>query len=188
MDKIRIRDDDILVKSRKYDSFHKFKGLHENICRTDKLLHVPTILTKDILEFPECIEYIRQETWEGRMLPELHGYEHIRYGELPEQEVRNHLEMAVDMLTDMFGRRPTKWYTPWGDNHPHLHRAAEPFKLEVVDCSKVRKLVGRFSPKQLLSEGRDISFLKGREIIMHWWSHNDRTRIDELIEVLLNDS
>jgi peptidoglycan/xylan/chitin deacetylase (PgdA/CDA1 family) len=171
-----------------YNTFKRFKHVHEIICKTERLMHVPTILTEEILDFPEAIEYIKYETDQGRMRPQLHGYQHVDYGSMSEQEVRNHLVMAFDMFVSFFGHRPTKWYTPWGANQPHLHSAAAPLKLEVVDCSKNVKLKGRYGVKQLLSEGKTIDYFDGQEIIMHWWNALDIERLIELVEVINADS
>src|SRR3972149_905580 len=55
--KIRIRDDDVLVPSRQWpDSVKRFKGFHNIITQDPKhFLHVATILVTEIQQFPEIL-------------------------------------------------------------------------------------------------------------------------------------
>lgn len=155
---IAVRDDDVLLRSSNgTDSFKRFRRVHETICSVPtRLLHVPTIITDEIGEFPEAIEYIRQETAAGRMHPELHGFEHIDYGKLTKEEVKLHLSRAACWFKVQLDYLPTKWYTPWGANQPHLKEAAKELNLTLVDTSGCIKLRGRYGVKQLLSEGKQI--------------------------------
>ena len=86
---IRVRDDDVLISSKgTKNPLTKFKMVHDWICEVpETLIHVPTILVTEIQEFPEAIEYIRQETAEGRMLPEIHGWSHKDYASLNSAEI-----------------------------------------------------------------------------------------------------
>jgi len=187
---IVVRDDDVLLRSSgHHNSFKRFKRVHEIICKVPtRLLHVPTILTEEIQDFPEAVDYIQFETKYGRMRPELHGYQHVDYGAMTKAEIIDQLEKAFDWFVDTLGYRPNKWYTPWGASQPHLHEVAKDLGLKLVDCSKTHKLKGRYGVKQLLADGQSTSYFEGQEIIMHWWSAIDNERIAEFVEVLLNEA
>lgn len=188
---IYVRDDDVLIESSSYkDPFKHFQTVHDWICETDKLLHVPAILVNNVVKdgskgitgFPEAMEYIKSETAAGRMRPEIHGYEHIDYGKLNKAEVVAHLEMCQNFMWYYFDVQPTKWYTPWGASQPHLHDAASFVGLKLVDCSNINKLAGRYGIVQQLKDGRDISYLENREIFFHWWEGG--LRLKRVIEAL----
>ena len=90
---IRVRDDDVLLPSSSYGcELGRLKQIHEWICEVpDKMIHVPTILVLEIQEFPEAIEWVRQETAEGRMLPEIHPLSHKDYASLTEKQIQAEL-------------------------------------------------------------------------------------------------
>ena len=77
---IRIRIDDVLWKSSDYDHVrakNQLQKIHRWLVQAPSLLiHVPTILVTEIAAWPDVIEWIREETAEGRMSPQLHGYQH----------------------------------------------------------------------------------------------------------------
>ena len=173
---IRVRDDDVLLPSSgNSNPLLRFQEIHRWICEApDKLIHVPAILVKEIADFPEGIEFIRQETAEGRMLPEIHGREHIDYGKLTYDEVMRDLRICSDFIWNNFSVVPTTWYTPWGASQDHLHEAAKDSGLKLVDCSKITKLQGRYGICQRLKDGTSIDHWDGGEIFMHWWEGGSR--------------
>jgi len=180
VDKIIIRDDDVLVGSSSIkDTFKRFKRVHELICRAPKhLIHVPNILVEEIQEFPDCIEYIKVETKAGRMRPELHGYQHIDYGKLSSAEVKLHLSRAACWFKVQLDYYPTKWYTPWGASQPHLHEAAKLLGLKLIDKSK--KTNGRYGIVQEIRNGHKLSDFN--EIGIHWWKGRDIENLEWLVE------
>ena len=191
------RDDDVLIGSSEYsDPLEKFKQVHSWICEVpkEKLLHVPAILlyheratgAPGIIDIPGAVEFVREETQEGRMRPEIHGYEHVDYGKLDKDTVIDHLQRCDDFIYKEFGVVPTTWYTPWGASQPHLHEAAEDAGLKLVDCSKIHKLRGRHGVVQRLRDGEDLSFLENDEIFMHWWEGG--LRLKRVIEVIKHGS
>jgi peptidoglycan/xylan/chitin deacetylase (PgdA/CDA1 family) len=189
---IRIRDDDVLMhSSSKGDEFTKFKMIHEWICEVpDSLIHVPTILVTEIQEFPDCIEYIRQETAEGRMLPEIHGLTHHDHAALTAKEISMELSECQDWIFDNLGHTPTKFYTPWGAGSDargaHIKGAAKDVGLELVTCEQIVKLEGRLGVINALKAGWDIKYLNGGEIFLHWWQN--ATRLKRVIEVIKHGS
>jgi hypothetical protein len=181
---IELRDDDVLVGSSGYeDSFKKFKQVHRWACETDKIIHVPTILVTEIQAYPECIEYVKEETAAGRMRPEIHGFKHIDYGKLEPEDVRIHLKECQVFFNDRFNVAPTRWYTPWGASAPHLHEVAKLLGLKVVDCSNINELTGKSGIIARCRAGEDPSkFLEGKDILYHWWLGG--LRLKRLVEVL----
>ncbi len=178
--------------SKSYDSeLGRLKQIHEWICEVpDRMIHVPTILVLEIQEFPECIEWIRQETVEGRMLPEIHGLSHKDYAALTEKEIQADLNVCRDWIDYKFGHVATKFYTPWGagadDRGAHIKPAAAAIGIEVVTCEDIDKLVGRYGVQQQMMDGRDLTYMDGREIFMHWWEGG--SRLKRVVEVLKHGS
>lgn len=185
---IYIRDDDVLVGSSSHpDPLKHFKTVHNWICETDRLLHVPTILVTEIQQFPEAIEYIREETKARRMRPEIHGLHHIDYAKLPRQEIEDHLKKCNEFLYNKFEHVPTRFYTPWGANASHVKEAALNVGLQLVDCSALNKLQGRYGIIQRLRDGENpYKFLEEQEVFFHWWEGG--MRLKRLIEVLKHGS
>ena len=185
---ISVRDDDVLIgSSSTTDPLAKLKMVHEWICEVPKtLIHVPTILVTEIQEFPECIEFVRQETAEGRMRPEIHGLRHIDYAALEYDEIVNQLEYCRGWIKRKLGCDVTRFYTPWGAGEDkrgaHIRPAAAAVGLELVTCADIHKMNGRYGVIQELMDGRDISYLDGDEIFLHWWENV--TRLKRIVEVI----
>jgi hypothetical protein len=190
--KIRVRDDDVLLSSSsKGDEFTKFKMVHEWIQEVpDRLIHVPTILVTEIQKFPKCIEYIREETAEGRMAPEIHGLKHHDYAALTTAEIVLELDECQEWIYKNLGCTPHKFYTPWGagadERGAHIKGAAKSLGLELVTCENIHKMDGRYGVIRTLMDGKDISYLEGDEIFLHWWQNV--TRLKRIIEVIKHGS
>lgn len=198
---LRVRDDDVLVRSSSWGSpFGRFRELHEWIADSNgQVVHVPTVLVNDIQEFPDCIEYMKEHTRAGTMEPEIHGLTHIDYSrrgldpnrcpprgsidhrvftrpELAAHEaaVRNDLEICKEWIADTFGRVPTRWYTPWGADNQYLQRAASAANVELVGTA------GLFPVKDactLFRQGLTPQQVEAHgEIFMHWWERGTRVR------------
>lgn len=188
---IRVRDDDVLIGSSSHpDPLAEFKRVHKLICESSRLIHVPAILihhnistgSPGIVDFPGAVEFVQEKTDDGKMLPEVHGWQHIDYAKLSTAEVVDDLKRCQDFILKHFGRMATKWYTPWGANAPHLYEAANHVELELVDCSAINKLQGRYGVVKRLSDGKSIDYLEGDEIFMHWWQGGSHLR--RVVEVL----
>lgn len=184
---IYVRDDDVLLHSSSHaDPLAHFKTVHGWICETGKLLHVPAILVTEIQQIPrsqEAIDFIKQETKDGRMSPQIHGLNHIDYAKLPLEEIVTHLNICKEFLFKRFDVVPTTFYTPWGANAPHIHEAANNTGLKLVDCVRINKLNGRYGIIQRIKDGDDpADFLDEDEIFFHWWEGGMRLR--RVVEVL----
>ena len=189
---IYIRDDDVLIDSSSFeDPFKHFRKVHKWICEApDKILHVPAILMYNVIKnkdqgiigFPDAMKFIKEETAAGRMRPEIHGYEHKDYKLLSVERIITELEVCKEFMWCSFDVEATKWYTPWGANAPHLYDAAKEVDLELIDCSKINKLAGRYGVVQNFREGILPEYYEESEIFFHWWEGG--LRLKRAIEVI----
>jgi hypothetical protein len=176
--KVRVRDDDVLVGSSSWaDPLKRFSQIHRWIAEVpDKFIHVPAILTTEIQQFPEAIEYIKSETKAGRMLPELHGFHHeIDYRTRSIEECVSDLDKGIDWMIKNLDVRPKRWYTPRGADHSNMRAASEFMNIEFISAFD-NKLSGRYGVVQRLRDGADIKFLEGLEISCHWWEGGMRLK------------
>ena len=192
VNKIRIRDDDVLVGSRGRSGkeFDRFRGFHNMVLMDPRhFIHVPAILVREIQSFPECVEYVKQETAAGRMLPEIHGWEHKDYAPLTTEEIVDELTKAKRFIQDTFNYTSTVWYSPHGAGADargaHLKWAAEECGLILVTCERIVKpsaLVydvravagkdretGTIAMPQTMTKEQLLAKWEGREIFRHWW-------------------
>jgi len=136
---------------------------------------------------PEAVAYIKEQKDLGKMSLQIHGWEHIDYAKLSVKEVIDDLERCKDFFYDKFEMIPSRWYTPWGANAPHLYEAADETGLTLIDCSQIYKMNGRYGIIQLAKEGKDIEkFLHKKEIFFHWWEGG--MRLKRVIEIVKHGS
>lgn len=172
---IYVRDDDVLLKRMAHtDAAGEFVNVH-NIIEKYGYTHCPALLTNDLNEFPEVIEFIRYKTQQGKMIPQLHGSSHIDYAKLSVKEIQEDYRRCQDWFLSNIGVRFTKHYTPWGAggrrkdgtpmvNGTHIAPTANAMGISVVDMYKP------LDPRHILSD-TETSFSKydGRTIVIHWW-------------------
>ena len=198
---IRLRDDDVLVPSSSWGSpFDRFKELHEWVAASNgTVVHVPTVLVKDVQRFSECIDYMERHTDLGTMEPQIHGLEHIDYSRLglpankvpargkldlsqftPGEQtahqiaVLKHLDACMFWFQDNLGRLPTKWYTPWGADNALLRQVAEYKQLELVGTDKLFPIKEALN---MLKSGSSIADVEKRgEVFIHWWERGRRVQ------------
>lgn len=186
---IYVRDDDVLVNSSAYTDKRKtplerFKQIHRWICDTPKLLHVPTLVVEPLMSHPEAVKFIREETEMGRMAPEIHGFQHIDYGKLSQDEIIADLMTCKEFLRREIGVEAKKWYTPWGANTPIMQQSASLCGLELVDCSGINP---PSVVMQRATAGENIEiFMDEEEIFIHWWERG--MRLKRIIEILKHGS
>lgn len=65
---------------------------------------------------PEVVEAIKRANYDVVS----HGWRWIHYQNMPIEQEREHLHKAVQVLTDLFGKPPTGWYT--GRDSPHTRQ------------------------------------------------------------------
>jgi len=212
---IRVRNDDILVSSSDWpDPVKRFRQIHRWISEApEHLIHIPAILCSEIQQFPTCIEYIKEETKAGRMIPELHGFHHeIDYTARSIEECVTDLEKAINWMVKHLEVRPKTWYTPrCAGRYPRrefhtkekyealvaqadrMRAAADFMKLEVVSEFD-NKLEGRDGVCRHLKDGRSLEAISNsrkiadghKEISTHWWSRG--IRLKRVIEAIKHGS
>lgn len=172
---IQIRNDDILLTSRGWsDPVKRIKQLHSWIAEfPEHVIHVPAILVTEIQKFPEAVEFVVEETKEGRMRPEIHGLEHIDYGALTDPEIVEHLEQCLTWFHDTLNRTPTIFYTPWGGMSDKVIVAAQSVGLRAVGVDKYWSLE---QTGARLRSGGLVSELADQDIFMHWWNRGLRLK------------
>jgi peptidoglycan/xylan/chitin deacetylase (PgdA/CDA1 family) len=177
INQVFIRDDDILGPSSEWkSSFGRFKQIHEWLKDAPNFIHIPTIMVNDIKSFPECIEYIKEETKLGFMQPEIHCLDHVDYGPFSKEKVRSDLEICKEFIAKELAYLPTRWYTPWGASQPHLHEVASELQLKLIDCSALLELSGQEGVVQQLRKGVPLSNYYGKELFIHYWSRGNRVK------------
>jgi len=202
---IRVRDDDILVPSREWpDPFKRFRQIHRWIAEVpEHFVHVPAILTEEIQQFPQCIEYVKEEVKAGRMIAELHGFHHeIDYQRRSVNDCFSDLDKAINWMVKHLESRPNIWYTPKGaGRYPlreyhieekfneltaqadRMREAAARLGLEVVSEFD-NKMEGRDGICRHLMDGRSLDAISNsrniegghKEISTHWWSRGIRLK------------
>lgn len=163
---IRVRDDDVLVPSSGGDSFDRFKRVHDLIV-SKNALHVPAILTTEVQQFPEAIQFIRVEYEAGRMEPQWHGMIHVNYGEKSYEIIVREIVASQEFFRDSFGVEFSIFYTPWGANGSHIKAACEDNLITMIDCSKLIRCV-HVNREPDKFRGKDI------ELMIHWYEGTDR--------------
>lgn len=172
---VYVRDDDVLLKRKAHkDAAAEFVAVHD-IIEKYHYIHCPAILTKDLEEFPEVIEYIRHKTQTGKMIPQLHGSSHIDYAELSVPELISDYRHCQEWFLRNLGCQFGKHFTPWGaggrrkDGTPmvrgtHIAPTAKSLGIEVVDMYKP------LDPRHIVADP-DVrwSNYDGRTITIHWW-------------------
>jgi len=168
---IRIRIDDVMCDSSQYSkgrdkAIARFEQMHRWFTQApNKILHVPTIIVKDIQEYPETICLLKREVKQMRMFPQIHGYEHLDYNKLTEEEIKNHLELCIEWFQDVLEFHPTIWITPWGSESEMLSRVARSLFLQVEG---VRHCITPGVAVKVAKE-KGIDALNGRTVMEHWW-------------------
>jgi peptidoglycan/xylan/chitin deacetylase (PgdA/CDA1 family) len=170
---IRIRIDDVMCESSegKYKSpekaTNKFKSIHEWTQRSEALSHVPAIIVSEMERYPEATEFIKEKTALGEMSPQVHGWEHINYEELSEEEISKHINMCLEWFSDVLNYQPTIWITPWGSTgSPEMKSVAKKLYLTIEDtrfCLDPSKAVAA------CKKFNTPNFLHGQTIMEHWW-------------------
>jgi hypothetical protein len=180
----RIRFDDILwatgdpkVKGKEFQKFKK----HINWCKDIDVPLAPAILCQNIEEFPECLQYVREQTWEGVMHPDLHGWTHGPYGDLSVPEISKHLERALEWFDANLGVMPIRWVTPHGANSHAIQAAAQKYDLIVEDTGY--PVIDQKAADSRLRETGDVTLLDDRVLMVHWYEKGLRLyRIAKVIQ------
>jgi len=164
-----VRTDDVLnntgskFKGKEAD---RFRFINRMINESNgELIHRPTIICTDIEEYPEVIEYIREETKLGRMDPQLHGWEHKDYVHSPRGQITTMLEKSMEWFHTNLDTSFTIWATPWGGDSALARDACDrmgiTLQTTVPTCSPGAAL-------KAAKEGLEALVVE-RTILYHWW-------------------
>ena len=173
---IRVRNDDVVRESRDWTGreVDRVKRIHSWISEfPDDFIHVPTIVVNDIKQFPEGIDFVVEETKEGRMAPEIHGLEHVDYCALSEKKIVDDLSECLEWFNKTLSIVPTRFYTPWGGMNTKCTSAAASVGLQAIGVDTNWSLEAVCAR---LGRGGLVEDLHGQEIFMHWWNRGIRLK------------
>jgi peptidoglycan/xylan/chitin deacetylase (PgdA/CDA1 family) len=153
------------MKDRELQKFRK----HHQWCLEARELFYPTaaILCTEIQQFPEAVDYVRSELDEGRLMIDLHGWEHIDYSPLTQEEIEEHLEKSFEYLLKTFNCLPIRWATPWGSNSEPIQQACRKFSLSWEGVAP--PIIDQGPAMVKVKEAGSIECLQGRIIMAHWF-------------------
>jgi hypothetical protein len=181
----RVRFDDVLwetsdkkIQGKELQKFQK----HINWCKDLPVVLAPAILCQDVDKFPGAVDYLRECAEEGIVFPDLHGWTHGPYGDMPYEEICEHLDQAMDWFDkNLPGFPPIRWVTPHGANSFDIQTAARNHGLIVEDTNY--PVIDQKEADALLRKFRDPAKLDGRVIMVHWWERGLRLyRIAQILQ------
>jgi peptidoglycan/xylan/chitin deacetylase (PgdA/CDA1 family) len=153
------------MEGREFQKFRK----HHQWCLEAPHLFYPTaaILCSEIQQFPEAVEYVRTELDAGRLYVDLHGWEHINYGELTQEQIEEHLEKSFEYMLKTFGCLPIRWATPWGADSPAIQQACRKFGLYWEGVT--HPVIDQGLAMSKVKETGTTECLQGRVVMVHWF-------------------
>lgn len=173
---IRVRNDDVLRESSDWRGreVERLKRIHSWISEfPDDFVHVPTIVTSEIIQFPEVVDFVCEETEKGLMIPEVHGLEHIDYCNLPSERIIDDLSQCIEWFKKTGLPTPTRFYTPWGGWNQRTADAAATLGLTTIGVDKNWTLEAVCAR---LAKGGLVEDLHDQEIFFHWWNRGIRLK------------
>ena len=172
---IIVRDDDVLWGRRNHKfkpltEVERFKQVHEWLCLSKEILHVPALLITSLQMYPQGVNYIRDRTELGLMRPELHGWDHSDYSIMPPQQMRQHMELSLAWFYSVGLPHPNKLYATFGQVSDQMEEVANEYGLEMVGLDKKKTSLMR-----ICKEKRDLTMFESgeEEIFCHWWQCRD---------------
>lgn len=185
-----IRVDDVLVESAQWsgrrNAPYRFAQIHRWLCKSKKIMHMPTLICFTLQNFPDTVKLIQQETLEGRMNPQLHGWEHINYNALSEFDIKIHLDKSITWFKENLGKEPLIWCTPWGSVSEKLEKCAKTFGLEIQGTSGLLEPLLWLKNYENESSETLSNLIENNmcyNILAHWWERGGRLdRISKMCE------
>ena len=175
---IFVRDDDVLVPSS-INSEEKFIEIHKIIASCSYLMHLPAILVSEINCFPKVINFIKEEYKKGKLIPELHGYEHKDYGVLSKEQIREDLNKSFEWFNLCFGITPKRWHLPFSSNSEEIKEVSSDFNIKLTDKTfQVYYIWGKHNIIPRIKKGECFD---DKTIILHWWDKLANERLKELV-------
>jgi hypothetical protein len=181
---LTVRIDDILGTSSQWQGRrnppYRFAQISRWLAQTENITHMPTIVVQEIKSWPETINLIRDEAAEGRMSPQIHGWQHIDYNKLGEAEIERHLDQCLEWFSRELSYRPCIWATPWGAESPKLTHCASKFSLEIQGVKKVATPGGFIEWSKTHNVNDWDSSIPA---FCHWWNRGNRLlKIVEIVK------
>jgi peptidoglycan/xylan/chitin deacetylase (PgdA/CDA1 family) len=134
--------------------------------------HTPAILCKELETYEGAIDYIKRETGEGRMLPILHGWEHLDYRNVPRRELEFALGSSVYWFEQELGMSPGIWATPWGATSADMIDVAKSLDLSVETTAD--PVIDQKKAHEAVMSSGTIDCLEGKVVMVHWWELGTR--------------
>ena len=104
---------------------------------------------------------------------QLHGWSHEEYDKLPPEEIMKHLDQSIAKADELFGIKPTVWYTPWNRRNEIMEDVARSRGLTINNES--------YDIAKFIREVRAGEY-KGHSVYFHLWNKDEREKIDEMLE------
>jgi peptidoglycan/xylan/chitin deacetylase (PgdA/CDA1 family) len=119
---------------------------------------------------PELIKYMNEApNWDIQ----LHGWEHAEYDKMSPDDILSHLQKSVDKAQELFGKKPTIWFTPWNRRNEIMEDVARSFGITISNESN--------DISKFIREMKDGTF-NGTTLYYHLWNRDEAVQIDEMIE------
>ncbi len=167
-----LRNEDVLKNTPgKYEGkeVDRFKFINKMVNETNsKLVHRPTILCTEIMDYPEAIEYIKEQGPLGTMEVELHGWKHIDYVHKGKGEIEDMLKQCQDWFDTHLGFQFTMWATPWGGDTPTAREVCQEMGIALESTQSM--MHGTGSIVDHFRSGGKYSTVATCNILFHWWS------------------
>jgi peptidoglycan/xylan/chitin deacetylase (PgdA/CDA1 family) len=162
--------DDVLVHSEpmKDLEFQKFRKHHQWCLEAPKLFYpIAAVLCKEIQDFPDAIAYIRSQLDEHKLFVDLHGWEHIDYTKLTQEQVEEHLEKSFDFMLNTFNCLPIRWAPPWGGISEAMQQACRKYSLTLEGVTN--PVIDQGDAVAMVKKHGTIECLQGKIIMVHWF-------------------
>lgn len=176
---LEIRNDDVLQSSHlsQRQKFFANGKLFEMFLEADKVFEeynypcTLAVLAEGIKHCPEWVEYIKKN--QHRYKIELHGYSHNHFAQLSEENGKEDLTKAIDLIEKTFDTEITTWYVPFGRKSMPEWGGAVCQRLGIKLDIPTRKTLPVF-------------WLKDKTIPQcnfHYWDFGQVSQIKEIIKI-----
>ena len=117
----------------------------------------------------EIVDYLNQApNWDLQ----LHGFNHDHYNEMNYNEIVRDLSAALYWFGRLFGKYPTRWFTPWNCYSDDMKRAATKVGLEIDNESwDIAKFV------------REFEVYDGHSLYFHLWRKPEKELIPKMLKL-----
>lgn len=178
----RIRFDDFIVSSEQFRGKEVQKcQKYVRWCVNTGVELTPAILCQASDEFPEGLEWLRQAISDETIYPDLHGWTHGPYGDMPLREIREHLDRAQVWFKKNLGVPAIRWVSPHGSDSAVMREAAAEYDL-VLETTEYPVVDQKVLDTQI-RKSYSLEPLHGVVIMCHFWERGLRLyRIARIIE------